>query len=76
MLVMSGSGGRMGKGGTSSMWTSTQKIFKLEPTDVIPSSSHAKKLAFLYQNFVFGWNKKWKFFFNRPTNSTVLNKLQ
>ena len=31
---------------------------KLEPTDDILSSSHAKKLEILYQNFVFGWNKK------------------
>ena len=31
-----------------SMRTSTQKIFKLEPTDVILSSSHAKKLAFFW----------------------------
>ena len=36
---------------------------KLEPTVVILSSSHGKKLAFfLDKNFVFGWNKKWKFF--------------
>jgi len=34
---------------------------KLESTDVILSSSHARKLAPLYQNFVFG-RKKWKFF--------------
>ena len=31
--------------GVSSMWTSTQKIFKLEPTYVILSSFHAKKFA-------------------------------
>jgi len=31
-------------GGVNPMWTSTQKI-KLESTDVILSSSHAKKLA-------------------------------
>ena len=31
---------------------------KLDPIDVILSSSHAKKLVFLYQNFVFGQNKK------------------
>jgi len=31
---------------------------KLELTDVILSSSHAKKLAFLNQNFDFGQNKK------------------
>jgi len=35
---------------------------KLEPTDVSLSSSHAKKLAFFYKNFIFGQNKKWKFF--------------
>src|SRR6218665_1026270 len=35
---------------------------KLESTDVILSSSHAKKfVSFFYQNFVFG-RKKWKFF--------------
>src|SRR6218665_2064650 len=34
---------------------------KLESTDIIFSSSHAKKLVYFYQNFVFGWNKKWKF---------------
>jgi len=33
-----------GEGEQSSMWT--QKIFKLEPTDVILSSSRAKELAF------------------------------
>ena len=31
---------------------------KLEPVDVILSSSHAKKLAFFNQNFVVGRNKK------------------
>src|SRR6218665_2071568 len=35
---------------------------KLESTDVILSSSHAKKLASFNQNFIFGRNKKWKFF--------------
>src|SRR6218665_405720 len=37
---------------------------KLKSTDVILSSSHAKKLASFYQNFVFGQNKKWKFLGN------------
>jgi len=37
---------------------------KLEPTDIILSSFHAKKLVFLYQNFVFGRNNKWTFFVN------------
>ena len=35
---------------------------KLEPTDVILSSFHAKKLSFFNQNFVFGRNNKWTFF--------------
>ena len=41
---------------------------KLEPTDIILSSSHARKLAFLYQNLTFNknhkWNKKLKFVVN------------
>jgi len=37
---------------------------KLEPTDVILYSSYANKLEFLYQNFVFGRNGKWKYFIN------------
>ena len=42
---------------------SPHRNLKLESTDVILSSSHARKLAsFFYQNVVFGWNKKWKFF--------------
>ena len=42
---------------------------KLESTDIILSSSHAKKLAsFFYQNVIFGRNKKWKFFGDRPIN--------
>src|SRR6218665_3632478 len=78
---VSGSGRHMRTGEEfSSTWTSTQKIFKLEPTDVILSSSHAN-LVFLDLNFIFRRNKKWRFFFNiyilvlyvRPTNSTVLN---
>src|SRR6218665_3580431 len=58
----SGSGGRMWTGGrrSSPMWTSTQKI-KLKSTDVILSSSHAKKLASFYQNFVFGQKKSGNF---------------
>jgi len=37
---------------------------KLESTDVILSSSHAKMLASFLPEFrlFFGWNKKWKFF--------------
>src|SRR6218665_1525530 len=31
---------------------------QLEPTDIILSSSHAKKFSFLYQNYVFERNKK------------------
>ena len=62
---MSGLGGRMRtEEGVSSMWTSTQKIFKLEPTDVILSSSHTKELELLDQCFVCEQNKKWKVFFN------------
>jgi len=34
---------------------------KLEPTYVILSSSHAKKLALLYKNFTFGWIRKRNF---------------
>jgi len=45
---------------------------KLEPTDVIPSSSRAKKLAFLYQNFVFEQTKKWTFFVNRTEKYKLL----
>ena len=54
---------------------------KLESTDVILSSSHAKKLAsFFYQNFVFHGIKveifrRYKFVI-KIINSTVLNKLQ
>ena len=64
-------------GGVSSMWTSTQK----KRTDVLLSSSHAKKMAFsLDQNFAFGRKKvetfrKYKLVF-KVTYSTVLNKLQ
>jgi len=47
-------------------WESGGDGKKLEPTDVILSSSHAKKLVFLHkQNFDFGRDKKSvKFFFN------------
>ena len=34
---------------------------KLESTDVILSSSHAKKLRLFYQNFVFGQKKSGNF---------------
>jgi len=44
-----------------SMWTSPQK---LEPTDVILSSSHLKKFATFVQNFVYGRNKRWTFIVN------------
>src|SRR6218665_1199050 len=37
--------------GVNSMWKFTQKIFKLEPTDIILSSSHAKKLVFFVPEF-------------------------
>ena len=37
---------------------------KIESTDVILSSSHAKLVSFLNQNFVFRRNKKWKIFDN------------
>src|SRR6218665_1196950 len=59
----SGSDGRMwtGRGQAPCGRRSTQKI-KLESTDVILSSSRAKKLASFYQNFVFGRNRRWKFF--------------
>src|SRR6218665_2362269 len=55
----SGSGGRMwtGRGGQAPCGRQHRKL-KLESTDVILSSSHAKKLAsFFYQNFVFGQKK-------------------
>ena len=45
---------------------------KLEPSDIILYSSHAKKLDFYSQNFVFGWNKKWKFFVDISTVLLVL----
>src|SRR6218665_990345 len=55
----SGSGGRMCTGvrGQTPCGRPHRKL-KLEPTDVILSSSQEKKLVFSYQNFVFGRNKK------------------
>ena len=55
----SGSGGRMwmGEMGPAPCGRPHRKI-KLESTDVILSSSNAKKMAsFFYQNFVFGQKK-------------------
>src|SRR6218665_1516729 len=53
---------RRGWGGQASCGRPHRKL-KLESTDVILSSSHAKKLVYFFcQNFVFGRNKKWKFF--------------
>ena len=49
------------EGGQAPRGRSHRKL-KLESTDVILSSSREKKLAFSNQNFVFGRNKKWKFF--------------
>ena len=53
---------------------------KLESTDVILSSFHARKLASFYQNFVFGRKeveifRRYKLVI-KIINSTVLNKLQ
>ena len=58
----SGSGGRMltGGGGPAPCGRPHRKL-KLESTDVILSSSHAKKLASFYQNFVFGQKKSGNF---------------
>jgi len=59
-----GESGSCGRGGQAP-WGRPHRKLKLEFTGVILSSSHAKKLAsFFYQNFVFGRNKKWKFFGN------------
>src|SRR6218665_2405904 len=44
---------------------------KLESNDIILSSSHAKKLASFYQNFVFGWNKKWKLFGDKNVTQSM-----
>src|SRR6218665_1755914 len=54
----SGSDGRMwtGEGGPAPCGRPHRKL-KLESTDVILSSSHAKKLASFHQNFVFGQKK-------------------
>jgi len=40
-----------GGGGVSLMWTSTQKIKIIESTDIIQSSSYAKKLAYFLPEF-------------------------
>src|SRR6218665_1323365 len=53
-----------GGGVVSSVWTSSCPHKKLETTDIILPSSHTKKFAFLYQNFFFEQNRKWKFFVN------------
>jgi len=37
-------------------------IKKLEPTDIILSSSHVKKFEFLNENLFFRLNKKWQIF--------------
>ena len=56
----SSSGGR-GEGRQSPMWTSTQKI-KITVHWRHPVFSCKEVGVFFYQNFVFGRNKKWKFF--------------
>jgi len=45
-------------GGGSAPCGRPHRRLKLEPADVILSSSHAKKLAFFYQNFIFRQNTK------------------
>ena len=73
--------GRMctGDGGQASCGR-PHRILKLESTDVILSSSNAKKLVSFYQNFVFGQNKvdifRWYKLLIKIINSTVLNKSQ
>jgi len=47
---------------------------KIEPTDVILSSSHGKKITFLYQNLFFWRNRKLKLFFS-INQIVVLKKL-
>src|SRR6218665_703490 len=54
-------GGRMQTGEGSAPCGHPRR--QLEPNNIILSSSHAKKLAFLDENFVFSWNKKWTFLF-------------
>ena len=46
------SGGR--EGGVQAQCGRPHKKLKLESTDVILSSSHAKKLVYFYQSFVLG----------------------
>ena len=55
----SGSGGCMWMG--SAPCGRPHRKLKLESTDVILSSSHAKKLASFYQNFIFGQKKSGNF---------------
>src|SRR6218665_1662490 len=50
------------RGGSQAPCGRPHRKLKLESTDVILSSSHAKKLVYFYQNFVFGRNKEWTFF--------------
>ena len=49
-----------GGGGPASCGRPRRKL-KFESTDVILSSSHAKKLASFYPNFVFGQKKSGNF---------------
>src|SRR6218665_73928 len=56
--------------GFRSKWMSTQKIRNHRRHPVFLSIfCHAKKLASLYQNFVFGRNKKWTLFVNLNSNT-------
>jgi len=50
------SGGRMWAGEGAS--PCERPHTKLKPIDVILSSSHAKKMTFFYQNFIFGQKKR------------------
>jgi len=61
----SGLGGRMwtGGGGPAPCGRPHRK-WKLESTDVILSSSHAKKLAYFLPEFHLWTERKWKFFCN------------
>ena len=60
-MTSTGGGGGSGSGGR--MWMVVKPHVELESNDIILSSSHTKELvSFFYQNFVFGWNKNWKFF--------------
>ena len=58
----SGSGGRMWMGRGQAPCGRPHRKLKLESTDVILSSSHAKKLVYFLPHLVFGRNKKWNFF--------------